>query len=293
MKRCPTCNRTFSDPNLSFCIEDGTPLIPADPAYDSEATIVSSSPSQGGQQSDANKTEAPSDWRAPAYEPPPQFPPPPPSQRKAVWPWVLGSLVLLVIVFVGLGIAAAVLLPRMVKDAENRNNNRSSIPVNASSNENRDSNVNSNINSNNDNENGTANNRNSNSAPPTNEEAVLADLKHLEDEWTIANVNADKKKLQKILADDYVGNNEGSLQSKADYLRDIKPDSTIQHWEFRDLKLTLSGTRATLTGTITLQGSEPEQSETLRFTDKFTWRDGRWQAVSSEVSQLNPTKEKI
>jgi Domain of unknown function (DUF4190) len=26
MKRCPQCNRTFTDPNLSFCIEDGAPL---------------------------------------------------------------------------------------------------------------------------------------------------------------------------------------------------------------------------------------------------------------------------
>src|ERR671923_6125 len=26
MKRCPTCNRTYSDLSLNFCLEDGTPL---------------------------------------------------------------------------------------------------------------------------------------------------------------------------------------------------------------------------------------------------------------------------
>src|SRR5829696_8625044 len=26
MKRCATCNRTYTDPDLSFCTDDGTPL---------------------------------------------------------------------------------------------------------------------------------------------------------------------------------------------------------------------------------------------------------------------------
>ena len=27
MKRCPSCNRTYTDVSLNFCLEDGTPLI--------------------------------------------------------------------------------------------------------------------------------------------------------------------------------------------------------------------------------------------------------------------------
>ena len=27
MKRCPTCNRTFTDDALSFCLDDGAPLL--------------------------------------------------------------------------------------------------------------------------------------------------------------------------------------------------------------------------------------------------------------------------
>jgi len=37
MKRCPTCNRSYSDDTLSFCLEDGTRLAPD---YDPEATII-------------------------------------------------------------------------------------------------------------------------------------------------------------------------------------------------------------------------------------------------------------
>ena len=37
MKRCPTCNRSYADDTLSFCLEDGARL---EPAYDPEATVV-------------------------------------------------------------------------------------------------------------------------------------------------------------------------------------------------------------------------------------------------------------
>ena len=47
--------------------------------------------------------------------------------------------------------------------------------------------------------------------PPADRDQVMAQLQDLENEWTVANLNADKKKLDRILADDYVGqaNEEG------------------------------------------------------------------------------------
>lgn len=291
MKRCPTCNRTFTDPNLSFCIEDGTPLVQAaEPAPDPEATVVSPSPGQQTQES----------WDAPAYQPPPQYPPPPPVARRRVWPWVVGSLTLLLLVLTGLGIAAAVFIPKMMRESTNRN---VYVP-NTNSNENRNTNSNTNINANtntnananesnlnlNQNENLNANDNTSDSPAPTDEDAVLMDLKNLEDEWTVANLNADKKKLARILADDYVSTVRGQIQGKADYLRDIKPDPSIQHWEFRDLKLKLNGSRATLGGEVSLESSQSEAPQEFKFTDKFVWRDSRWQAVSSEIAPLKESK---
>lgn len=44
MKRCPTCQRTFTDDAQKFCANDGTPLVNEEtPAFDPEATVMSSS----------------------------------------------------------------------------------------------------------------------------------------------------------------------------------------------------------------------------------------------------------
>jgi Domain of unknown function (DUF4440) len=300
VKRCPTCNKSFTDPNLSFCIDDGTPLVKADaPAYDPEATLVSPSPSVNESSSEVTQTygqgEAPSDWKGPVYQPPGSFVRQPQTRKPRVWPWIVGILVLLLVVG-GIGIGAVIFITIM-RPAQRENENPSSNSNPERNDGNRNSNANTNGNSNssvtNTNENAnTSTNLNSNSKPadgsqpPTNEDQVLSDLTDIENEWSAANINADKKKLQRILADDYVGTNlDGTMQGKADYIRDIKPDPSIKHWDFDNLKLSLKRDRATLSGTVTLE-VEGHDDVVLRFTDKFVWRDARWQAVGSEVSRV-------
>ena len=265
MKRCPTCQRTFSDPNLTFCVDDGTPLVTE---TDDEATVVNAS---------SNK--------APAYQPPSYVPSGSVRQNSSrTWPWILGLLVVLVLIIGGLVIGAAIFVPNLLRASTSRN-------VNSNTNANRgfSPNVNS-QNSNLPDENINANsNTEDNTPPPTNHDAVLANLKNLEDEWTVANINADKKKLNSILADDYVGTSEGRSQGKADYLKTIERDTSIQHWEFQDLKLTLNSVRAALTDVLHLDLKDEtgqSQERFFRFTDKFVWRDGRWQATSSEVQEM-------
>ena len=308
MKRCPTCNKTFTDPNLSFCIDDGTPLVKVDaPAYDPEATLVSPSPSVSESGSEVAQNygqgSAPSDWKGPVYQPPGSFVRQPQTTKKRVWPWIVGILALLLIV-VGVGIAAVIFVPRMMRAAQRSNENAPSNSNLDRNDTNRNSNANTNGNSNSSvtNTNGNANanlntnantnlNSNTNSAdnsqPPTNEDQVLSDLTDIENEWSAANINADKKKLQRILADDYVGTNlDGTIQGKADYIKDIKPDPSIKHWDFENLKLSLKRDRATLSGTVKLEVEGQDDDVVLRFTDKFVWRDARWQAVGSEVSRV-------
>lgn len=290
MKRCPTCKKTFTDQNLSFCIDDGTPLVTVDtPADDTpdETTLVM--PSSGGAESGSAGSSGPS---IPAYQPPGSYVPrdyPGQSKRKT-WPWVLGLLAFVLVLVAGLGIAGAILVPRMLRASSNTNTANSNANVQRN-------NPNSNLNGENSNS-GLAEgneNRNDNSdaedttLPPTDEEKVLADLKNLEDEWTVANINADKKKLNRILADDYVGTTEGRAQGKAEYLKTIERDTAIQHWEFEDLKVSLNGDRASLTGIIRLEIKDQQAQDhevAYRFTDKFVWRDGRWQATGSVVDPL-------
>jgi hypothetical protein len=284
VKRCPTCNKTFTDRNLSFCIDDGTPLAPVDDPPD-EVTVVS--PSAGEATRSAAGQSTPRDeGTVPPYQPPGSYAPPgvPPGTdrpKRRVWPWILGLLLLLVLVIVGMGtVAWFYFQPLRYVTA---NTNTSNINANANRGENANSNLNS-SNSNSTDENQNVD-ENSDAAAPTDEAAVLADLTNLEHEWTVANINADKKKLNRILADDYVGTSpEGRTQGKAEYLRTAERDTTTESWEFDELKVSLKGDRATLTGVIRFRIRN--QDVPYRFVDKFVWRDGRWQATSSEVTAI-------
>ncbi|HEV7683985.1 MAG TPA: nuclear transport factor 2 family protein [Pyrinomonadaceae bacterium] len=281
MKRCPTCNRTFPEDHLSFCVEDGTPLVTA---VDDEATVVRS----GSADSSTGPSGSAAADRA-LYQPPGSYVPPGYNgeRKRRTWPWLLGVVIVLVVI-AGMGIAAVLLVRnvgRKYDDIERRN----SAPANTNE---RDANANSNSNFNSSNRNDNSNHNLSaddSTPPPTDEIQVLSDLTDLEHEWTVANINADKKKLDQILADDYVGMTEGKSQGKAEYLKTINRDTSIQKWNFEELKVNLKSDRATLTGTIRLDVKD-DQGEVrpvaFLFTDKFVWRDGRWQATGSEVKPL-------
>ncbi len=291
MKRCPTCNKTFTDRNLSFCIDDGTPLATVDDPSD-EVTVVS--PSEGEAARRAPGAAGPSsgvgEETVPPYQPPGSYGTPggspdigPPKRR--VWPWILGLLLLLILVIAGMGTVAWFYFQPLKNITANTNTSNINANVDKGGNANWNLN-NSNANSSDGNQNLNDNSDGAEATPaPTDEAAVLADLTNLEHEWTVANINADKKKLNRILADDYVGSSgEGRSQGKAEYLKTIERDTTIEKWEFDDLKVSLKGDRATLAGIIRLKIKT--QDVAYRFVDKFVWRDGRWQATGSEVKEL-------
>jgi ketosteroid isomerase-like protein len=256
---------------------------------DDEATIVTPS---SGESNSASPSSA-SSQQVPPYQPPGSYVSSsshPGQGKRRTWPWILGIVALLLLLFAGLGIAAAFLIPKIV--GTNANSNISNFNANV---ERRNNNSNPNLSNSNPNE-GNANNNDDSlntedsTPPPTDEEAVLTDLTDLEHDWTVANINADKEKLDRILADDYAGTtSDGKPQGKAEYLRTIQRDTTIQKWNFEDLKASLKGDRASLTGTIRLVINDQEgqpQNVAYRFTDKFVWRDGRWQATGSEVTPI-------
>ena len=258
MKRCPTCNKTFTDQNLSYCIDDGTPLVSV---YDDEDELT-----EVGRSS----------WTPPAYQAPSYTPPGSSGQQRRTWPWVVGIIGLLVF-----ALAGVLLIPRIVKK---------SAPIivsNSNSNSESNSNSHANHNSKSGNENTAETSANSeanvSSPPPTDKEVVLVQLKDLEHEWTVANLNADKKKLGQILADDYVSaGRDGKMEGKAEYINTIERDTRVKRWEFEDLRLTLRGDRATLLGKVHYELEDREV--VYDFVDRFVWRGSRWQATGSEVT---------
>ncbi len=59
MKRCPTCQRTYTDESLTFCLEDGSPLLSEASASSDEppATMILSEPPATGSNRSAAPTE--------------------------------------------------------------------------------------------------------------------------------------------------------------------------------------------------------------------------------------------
>lgn len=261
MKRCSTCNRTYTDPNLSFCIDDGTPLTTVE--TDDDTTVV------------RTRSEEDDEWNAVAYRPPGSYVPPGTEikPRRRVWPWVVGIAGAFLLGILAIGIVASIILPRMMRERA-RENPRIAVrqPDNSNTAE-PPSNTNSNS------------TEHLNAPPPTDRAQVLAQLQDLENEWTVANLNADKKKLERILADDYAGqgSEEGDLQTKAEYIRTIERDNQVEKWEFSELNLMLAGDRATLSGIITY--FLRDQTVSFDFKDRFVWRDGRWQATGAELKR--------
>jgi hypothetical protein len=158
MKHCPSCNRTYTDEALNFCLEDGTPLVTNTAATQDNETIRYDAP-RGTNPPPVvyNPPQQPYQAqpvvnRAPAFQG--QWSPmgvPQARKSNAVW-WVLGGLAVVVV----LGIGIVVVLLAVASMSSQSNTNR----ITVSNNSNRNSNANrttNNSNSSRDNTNSGAN----------------------------------------------------------------------------------------------------------------------------------------
>jgi hypothetical protein len=81
MKRCPACNQTYTDESLSFCLNDGAPLLSiADPP---PTEMYRPTPTQ-----DSSYTQTPNWSPTPASASP---------QRSKALPWIIGGVIALVV----------------------------------------------------------------------------------------------------------------------------------------------------------------------------------------------------
>ncbi|HEX8491921.1 MAG TPA: family 16 glycoside hydrolase [Pyrinomonadaceae bacterium] len=165
MKRCPTCNRTYTDDALSFCLDDGALLAnaPPPPNYDPNATLAypaardtSGAPTQVFPSQQPPQQVVPTPQPTPSWGPAPYAPPP--VKKSKPLPWILGIVGVLLV----LGIGAIVMLSIAGgSNSNNANANNNNRAANNSNNSNRTANAN---NANNKNAN---NSNNSNSATTT------------------------------------------------------------------------------------------------------------------------------
>lgn len=173
MKRCPSCNRTYTDASLNFCLEDGTPLVSdsgqkADPnatvRYDIRDTnppkteIYPSLPHASTPPASASPpAEAATPPLAPAAPrqlwaaPPASLPGVEPRKKSsAVW-WIVGGIAIVGVIAIGL-VIMLLALASMGSNSNNSNNTNTNARIT-----NRNTNINANSNRNSANINSEAN----------------------------------------------------------------------------------------------------------------------------------------
>jgi hypothetical protein len=141
MKRCPQCNRTYTDDALSFCLDDGSPLLSTGgPGSDPSATVQY--PSARDTTPQPTIAFSPSQAQHPPMPPtpPPAWTPMPPSapQKRSVWPWVLG--IGAVLVFMGIGVVILIFAVASITNDNNSNANNSNKVANKNTNKNTNTN---------------------------------------------------------------------------------------------------------------------------------------------------------
>ena len=151
MKSCPSCNRTYTDASLNFCLEDGTPLTAAPAAgFDPNATIRYTDPRDTGHPPaevvhqalpPTYQVSAPVAGHGSSFGTQQQshlsVPGAPARKSKAIW-WVLGGLLLVGVI----GVGAVVLIIAFAGMSSNSNANENRANVNRLGNRNENANTN-------------------------------------------------------------------------------------------------------------------------------------------------------
>ena len=121
---------------------------------------------------------------------------------------------------------------------------------------------------------------------------VIETLREIEDRLAAAWVEGDRLFIEETLADDWsVTDLTGHVLTKAEVLKEVF-DSGNRHvvsMQIDDINVRAFGDWAIVTGRTNAAGEyQGEVVEvTLRFTDVFAYRNGRWQVVASQATLLN------
>jgi hypothetical protein len=157
MKRCPSCDRTYTDVSLNFCLEDGTPLVASMPApSDPNATVRYSPPRETAEPPPTEIYRPESPVISPGPLPPPPPPPRPqqwtptpsvaPAKKShAIW-WILGGLAAVAVI--GVGLVVMIIAVVNMTSANDNNGNVANVNRNANTNSNVNTNTNTNSNAN-------------------------------------------------------------------------------------------------------------------------------------------------
>lgn len=117
------------------------------------------------------------------------------------------------------------------------------------------------------------------------------ELRAIEQKLAAAWVEGDREYINRILADDWsVTDAAGRVLAKQQVMREAfeSADRRIESLQIDDVQVRVFDKCAVVTGRTRARGSYKgsSMSVTLRFTDVFVRRAGRWQVVSSHATQI-------
>ncbi len=116
-------------------------------------------------------------------------------------------------------------------------------------------------------------------------------LWYLEQDWNDAALHKDKDWFEKNFASDYtsIGGDTGKLNNKAeDIAESVDPKLTMEAVDTTDMHIRIDGDRAIVTGVYHTKGTYDRKpfDRTVRYTDTWIRRDGRWVAWASQGTPM-------
>jgi len=115
---------------------------------------------------------------------------------------------------------------------------------------------------------------------------VVHTIVRLEDAWRIAQWHTDTAAFHKIMAPDatFIGTS-GSFRTRADYIASRSGSTIPQATTFTigELRIRIFGGTVVVTGRATSTG---EHANSARFTDVWVLRQGRWQLVAVQRTDI-------
>jgi ketosteroid isomerase-like protein len=126
-------------------------------------------------------------------------------------------------------------------------------------------------------------------------EAVRAEILAIEDQWATAIERQDGAAIERLAAEDFRFLEEvGRWLNRSEYIaaRSHNPDN-VESAVQDEIEVGQYGDAAIATGRSILHGTRAGVPFVyhFRWTDVYVWRDGRWQAVSGQLTPLSPKVE--
>lgn len=125
---------------------------------------------------------------------------------------------------------------------------------------------------------------------PRNQPKTEAALIELEQNWAVALSRKDAAAVACLVADEFEDADvDGSLHTRSQMLEHI-PQRKPGVNQLSEMRAHVEGNSGFVRGLATLIDAAGKVVARVRFTDVFTYRDGRWQALAGQESLLGEAK---